>query len=156
MVKEINLYWTLQRIEDYRGPDSVRTHQLRKARSGDGRSYHIGGLGYREELFTRTITPDGQLFVLQPEKDTVNIGLVGGVNGDYRYTNTGTFEQLRCLTNDIRSLINLNPEVIIDATALHQFGVLVPDPADSRKMLHSFEAWLIAIKAGRGFITKIK
>jgi len=133
-MKEIKIYWTLQRLEDFRGPDSVRKHQIRRARSGDGRTYHIGGLGYKEELFTRVICPDGQLVCLRPETDVIHLAVVGGVNGDYRYCNTLCTDQLRALANEFRSICHSFGEVELDCSFFHHFN---------------FERWVAAIGAAR-------
>ena len=137
-MKAVKIYWTLQRLEDYHGPDSVRRHQTRKARSADGRTYHIGGLGYREELFTRIICPGGQLFCLKPETDIIHLGIVGGLNGDYRYCNTLTSDQLRSMANEFRSICQTLGEVDLDAEAMHHFN---------------FERWVAAIGAAHYIVT---
>lgn len=85
-------------------------HEQAKCRKSDN-LVHIGGLE-RTPIFTHCITDDGRLFTLDycPGME-IHIGVIGGVNSDYRFANTITTDQLLTLSNIVRFYASLGEPV---------------------------------------------
>ena len=104
----MKIYWTYSKT-DLR-PDHVPAHEKAKVRLSNEK-YHIGGLD-RNPILTHCITTDGYLHTINycPGNE-IHLALIGGVNGDYVFTNTATMQQLLTLGNIVRFYMSLGEPI---------------------------------------------
>ncbi|MFN5251344.1 MAG: hypothetical protein ACK5DE_09860 [Bacteroidota bacterium] len=112
--KEIHLHWAFTRESEKHGLDSLIKHQTRPGKENlqypPGRT---GGLGLPKPIFTRFIMADGRLFTTGKDGDVVHIGIQGGLSHEFHYKNTLTREQMITLTNEVRSLHQSFPDMVL-------------------------------------------
>lgn len=124
MTKEVHLHWTYTRESDKHGLDYLIKHQTRPGKENlqypPGRT---GGLGLRENIFTRFIMADGRLFTTGTDGDVIHIAVQGGLSHEFHYKNTMTREQMCSLTNEIRSLHQSFPDMLLVWENFRNFDV---------------------------------
>jgi len=107
------VHWTYTNIGVSFTRDKIITHQTRKEKNiGENRYW---GLGFSKQLFTRYISRDGRLILLQPEKKEIHLAILGGLNEDFKCCNTLTREQLLSLGNEIKSIQQSFPGIEIQS-----------------------------------------
>lgn len=109
------IHWTYS-LKDLR-PSEIKKHERAKTRVKN-ESVHIGGLD-RYPMFTHCIATDGRVLVLDYcPGSKIHIALIGGVNSDYKYANTATYDQLQALGNLVRFYQSLG-EVVEEGDLLN-------------------------------------
>lgn len=101
---KIYLHWTYSTKE--LTADKVSKHEQMKTRM-ETDTILIGGLE-RRPIFTHCINKNGYLHVLDycPGHD-MHVAIIGGLNSDYRYANTATYDQLMTLGNLVRAWMSM-------------------------------------------------
>ena len=107
----ITIYSSLTTPDFIHNRENLKRHQCKKSKKNG--NFYIGGLGFREETFTRGITRDGRLVGLAPEIKGVHIALYGGLDDNNLLYNNVTTEQKRALTNELISLLHTYPKAEI-------------------------------------------
>ena len=105
----MRIYWTYSKID--LTASQIRKHERAPIKFSDDKT-HIGGLE-REPFLTHCINKEGHLFVLDYcPGDEVHLALIGGLNNDYRLTNTATREQLMTLSQIVKFYASMGEPVI--------------------------------------------
>lgn len=114
----MKIYWTYSKIN--LKPCEVNAHEKSKVRLSTDTT-HIGGLE-RNPILTHCITTEGYLHTINycPGNE-VHIALIGGLDGDYKYKNTATTDQLFTLGNIARFYLSLGE--IIEEGDLANFNL---------------------------------
>lgn len=107
---KVYCYWTYSRPVDSLPADKVAEHE-RKQPKIDNELYLVGGLGKKTATFTHYLDRQGFFHVLNPEASEIHLALCGGINGEYRFANNPSSDQLLSFGNLLRLFEFLNYEV---------------------------------------------
>lgn len=107
----ITIHSSLTKPDFIHTRDNLKKHQCKKSKK-EGRFY-LGGLGFKEETFTRGITRDGMLMGLAPEIKGIHIALYGGLDDNNLLYNNVSPQQKQALSNELKSLLHTYPHATI-------------------------------------------
>ena len=107
---KLYVYWTYTRPEDRLVATEVLEYARKKPKL-DTTTFHIGGLGHNEDLFTHFLDREGKIHVLRPQTE-IHLAVHGGVNGDYKYVSNPSVAQLHSLANLFKLVKSLKWEII--------------------------------------------
>jgi len=111
---KLHVYWTYTRPTDRLVATDVLEYARKKPKL-DTETYHAGGLGHTEDLFTHFLDREGKIHVLRPQTEIhseIRLAIHGGINGDYRYVSNPSVAQLQMLANIFKLLHSLNWEIL--------------------------------------------
>jgi hypothetical protein len=107
---KLYVYWTYTRPEDRLVATEVLEYARKKPKL-DTPTYHIGGLGHKEDLFTHFLDREGKIHVLRPQTE-IHLAIHGGVNGEHKYVSNPSVAQLHSLANLFKLVKSLKWEII--------------------------------------------
>lgn len=108
------VYWTYTRPNDRLVATDVLEYARKKSKL-DTETYHAGGLGHTEDLFTHFLDREGKIHVLRPQTEIhseIHLAIKGGINSDYRYASNPSVAQLHTLANQFKLFHSLSWEIL--------------------------------------------
>lgn len=122
-MKKIQISWTYTRWTEPLRVSDLLKHELKPSRIGSG--FCTGGLGYEQPWGTRLIDRSGRLHLLRPEQEEINLYLEGGLDWEFRFRDTFHFctDQVRALSNELRSLLHSHPGSLVLPYDLRNFDL---------------------------------
>ncbi len=107
---KLYVYWTYTRPEDRLVATEVLEYARKKPKL-ESPTYHMGGLGHKEDIFTHYLDREGKIHILRPQAE-IHLAIQGGINGDYKYVCNPSVAQLHTMANMFKTLSSMNWEII--------------------------------------------